>query len=281
MDFANFPFAFFSAAIYVVLFCIILLGAKWAKDVFTPYSLNKELAEQNNVSISLTMAGYYIGVALIFVSQLSGPSVGLKTDLLVVSGYSVLGILFLNLSRWINDKAILRTFCNIEKLTVKKNNGVGIIQFSIYVATGMIASGALSGSGSVLSFFVFFVLGQLALIVFSRFYNTLSTYDLYQELENDNFAAAISFAGALVGLGIIVKNSASGDFIAWKEDILWFATTAVASFIFLPALLRLTDRLVIPGKSLAVEIAQNRNIAAGLLSASLLVSFSFVLVKLF
>lgn len=104
MDFANFPFAFFSAAIYVVLFCIILLGAKWAKDVFTPYSLNKELAEQNNVSISLTMAGYYIGVALIFVSQLSGPSVGLKTDLLVVSGYSVLGILFLNLSRWIMIK---------------------------------------------------------------------------------------------------------------------------------------------------------------------------------
>ena len=53
----------------------------------------------------------------------------------------MLGLLFLNLSRVINDKVILRTFCNVEQLTEEHNSAVGIVQFGTYVATGLIAAG--------------------------------------------------------------------------------------------------------------------------------------------
>ncbi|GEA12173.1 DUF350 domain-containing protein [Alteromonas sp. KUL49] len=281
MDFANVSEILLPAVVYLVLFAVIFLAAKWAKDLFTSYSLNKELAEHDNASIALTMSGYYIAVALIFVSQLAGPSYGLTQDIFLVGGYSVLGILLLNLSRWVNDKAILRTFCNIEKLTKEQNNGVGAIQFGVYLATGLVVSGALSGQGSVLTFFVFFLLGQLSLVAFTIIYNLVAPYDLYAELEKNNFAAAVGFSGALIGLGIIVKNSVTGDFVAWNTDLLSFAGSAVLGFIFLPLLLRLVDRLVIPGKSLSHEITHDQSVAAGLLVASIVISFSLVLVQLF
>lgn len=265
---------------YLVLFAFIFLMAKWVKDLFTPYKLNQELAEHDNFAISLTMSGYYIAVALIYAKQVSGPGVSFQSDIVNVAIYSSLGVLVLNLCRWVNDKFILRTFCNIEKLTQEQDNGVGVIQCAVYIATGLIASGALSGEGSLLTFAAFFILGQLCLILFSLFYNAIAPFDLYKELEHKNISAAIAFAGTIIAFGLIVMNSVSGDFVAWSEDLIAFATSAFIAFICLPILLRVTDRLIIPGKSIRKEIVEDRSLAAGLLEATIAVSFALVLIKL-
>lgn len=265
---------------YIAVFGMLFLVAKWIKDLFTPYSLNKELAEHDNTPISLTMAGYYIAVALIFVSQLSGPSQGLKADLLAVSGYSLIGILMLNLSRWINDKAILRTFCNIQKLTQDKDIGVGVIQFAVYLSTGLIAAGSLGGQGTVLSFLVFFVLGQASLVLFSVVYSRVAPYHLYDELDNQNTAVAVAFSGTLVGTALLIKNGVSGDFSNWQTDLSQFAVSVVLGLVLLPLLLRLFDRLVVPGKSLNREMVNERSVASGLLVAAMSVSFGLVITQL-
>lgn len=265
---------------YIGLFVFIFLVAKWVKDLFTPYKLNKELAEHDNFAISLTMSGYYIAVALIYAGQVAGYGVSFQSDIINVALYSLLGVLVLNLCRWINDKFILRTFCNIEKLTKEQDVGVGIVQFAVYVATGFIASGALSGEGSIWTFFGFFFLGQLCLIIFSVVYNLIAPFNLYEQLEQKNMAAATAFAGTIIALGLIIMNGVSGDFVAWSSDLTSFALTVFIAFVCLPLFLWVTDRLIIPGKSIRIEIVEDKNLAAGVLEATIAVSFALVLIKL-
>lgn len=274
------PETLLPSMIYIGVFGVILLLAKWVKDVFTPYSLNLELSEHDNFAIALTMAGYYLAVALIFASQLSGPTISLKTDVINVTLFSLLGLLVLNLSRWVNDKFILRTFCNIEKLTKEQDTGVGAVQFSIYVATGLIASGALQGEGSIWTFIGFFALGQLCLILFGACYNLFAPFDLYRELEKKNLSAAIAYAGTTLAFGLIIMHSVSGDFVAWSSDLPSFAISAALGFVFLPVLLRLTDRLIIPGKSLRKEIVEDSSLAAGALEATIALSFALIIIQL-
>jgi uncharacterized membrane protein YjfL (UPF0719 family) len=265
---------------FIGLYALLFLLAKWAKDLFTSYSINAELADKDNIAVAMTMSGYYLGMTIIFVALLSGTTIGLKNDLMAVGGYSVAGIALLNLSRWINDRFILKTFCNIEKLTKEHDIGVGSVQLAAYLATGCIAAGAVSGEGNLLSFVAFFLLGQLTLVLFSIIYNVITPYDIHQELANKNTAAALGFSGALIGLGLIIMNGVSGDFVDWGQDLLSFAITVAIAFVFLPILLILIDRLVIPGKSMRKEIQFDKNLGAGLLEAVCAISFSAVLIHL-
>lgn len=265
---------------YVVLFSLLFLTAKWSKDWFTPYSLNEELTVKDNLAVAITMAGYYFGVTAVFVTLLKGPSQGLQADLINVASFSLTGILLLNLARWLNDKLILRSFCSVERLTREHDLGVAFVQFAAYAATGMIAAGAVSGEGSVLSFVVFFVLGQAALILFSWIYDLLTPFDVQQELSNQNIAAGIAFSGTLLALGIIVNNGVAGDFSNWQSDITTFLISVVVASVFLPLLLIIADRLVIPGKSLRHEIQHDKNLGAGVLEATIAIAYATVLVQI-
>lgn len=268
------------ACIFLILYIVIFIAAKWAKDLFTPYSLNQELAEKDNFAVALTMVGYYFAITLVFVALLKGPTINLQSDILNVAGYSLLSILLLNGSRWINDKFILRAFCNVKKLTEDQDAGVGAVQFGVYTATGLIISGAVSGEGGWLSFVVFFALGQTMLIISSIIYQQLSVFDVHSEVASNNTAVGVAFGGSLIALGLILMNGVAGDFIDWKQDLSSFAISAFSGLILLPLLQLILDRLVIPGKSLRQEIAEDRNLGAGLLEAGIAISFALVLIQL-
>lgn len=263
---------------FVGLYFFIFLFAKWLKDFLTPYKLNEELTKNDNLAVALTMSGYYLGTVAIFVGAILGPTYGFKQDLLLVGGYSLLGLLFLNISRFLNDKIILRKFCNVEQLTKKHNVAVGAVQFGTYVATGLIAAGAITGTGGgVVTAIVFFVLGQFALLLFSIIYNIFTPYCIHEELEKKNTAAGVALGGTLVALGIIILNGTKGDFISWEENLTEFALVSIIAFIFLPIIRFVVDKLVIPGDNLSREITEDKNLGAGLLEATVAISFAIIL----
>lgn len=278
--FATLSESLINSAAYVLLFSLIFLVAKWSKDWFTPYRINEELTEKDNLAVAITMAGYYFGVTAIFTALLKGQSQGLQADLLSVASFSLAGIAVLNLSRWLNDKLVLRAYCSIERLTQDHDLGAAAVQFAAYAATGMIAAGAVSGEGSLLSFLVFFLLGQTALIAFSWIYDLFTPFDVQTELAQQNLAASIAFAGTLMALGIIMSSSVSGDFSNWYQDIIAFAISVVVACGFLPILLIVADRLVIPGKSLRNEIQHDKNLGAGVLEATIAIAYAVVLVTI-
>lgn len=265
-------------AAFVGLYFVLFLLAKWMKDFFTPYKINEELTQKDNLAISLTMCGYYLGTVAIFIGALFGPTQALTKDLMLVGGYSILGLVFLNISRYFNDKIILRKFCNIEELTKEHNVAVGAVQFGTYVATGLIAAGAVTGTGGgVGTAIVFFVLGQISLLIFSLIYDKFTPYSIHEELGKKNVAAGAALGGTLIALGIIVLNGVSGSFVSWEENLINLAVVNVMAFIFLPVVRFMMDRLVVPGDNLSREIIEDKNLGAGLLEATVAISFAIVL----
>lgn len=266
------------APAFILLYLILLVAAKWLKGLAISYKINEELAQKDNLAVALAMSGYYLATAAIYVAALYGPSKGLVHDLIVVGGYSLLGVALLNLARWFIDRAVLRKFNDTYQLIVEKNTGVGAVHCGAYIATGLVVAGSISGEGGgVLSVIVFFMLGQLSLLSFSLIYERLLPYDIHETLLGGNIASGIAFAGHLVALAIIIMNASAGNFSDWGKDLTQFVIADVVAFVFLPALRLAMDRMIIPGQSLGRKIRDDGNVGAALLEATTAICFAIVL----
>lgn len=266
------------AVSFLGLFLAILVLAKLANDILTPYSIDLQLTKRDNLALSVSLAGYFIAVVIIFVGALLGPSKGLINDLLLIGGYSIGGLLLLNFSRFINDKLILHKFSNVKEIIEDQNAGTGAVQFGSYVASGCIIAGAIHGTGGgPLTALVFFLLAQVLLIVFGLLYNVITPYDIHEEIEKDNVAAGVAFGGGLVALGIVLMRASSGSFISWGANLRSFGIDAALIFVLLPLMRIFFDRIILPGARLDTEIEKDKNIGAAILEAGVMVSFSSVL----
>ncbi len=266
------------ATSFLGLFLAILVLAKLANDLLTPYSIDLQLTKRDNLALSVSLAGYFIAVVIVFLGALLGPSRGLAIDLLSVGGYSIGGLLLLNVSRFVNDKLILRKFSNVKEIIEDQNTGTGAVQFGSYVASGCIIAGAIHGvGGGPLSALVFFVLSQILLVIFGLLYNALTPYDVHEEIEKDNVAAGVAFGGGLVALGIVLMRASSGSFVGWGVNLRNFGIDAALIFVLLPLMRVFFDRIILPGARLDTEISKDRNVGAAFLEAGVMVSFSSVL----
>ena len=167
---------------YIGLFIAIIAVAKLSYNLATPYNTTSQLTDNANSALGLSIGGYLGAITIIYGFVLAGPSQGLLSDLMNVSLYSVLGMVLLTCSRILNDKLLLRLFCNQEQLINQQNEAVGLVQAANYMAAALIIGGALTGEGSWLSAIVFYFLGQLMLIIFAKGYDHLTAFNLHEQL---------------------------------------------------------------------------------------------------
>lgn len=262
----------------LLLFMIIMLLSKMVNDWLTPFSVDDELTQKDNVAFAVSVGGYFVATTIVYVGALIGPSKGIFQDLIAVGGYSILGIILLNLSRYVNDKCILYKFSNVKEIITDQNVGTGAVQFGSYIASGLIVAGAISGEGGgIVTALAFFLLGQLALVLFTKVYNVITPFDIHEEIEKDNVAAGVAFGGALIALGIILMKGASGDFISWQYNLKTFGLDALLIFILLPIVRIFFDKIIIPKSDLNHEIKNDKNLGAGILEALVMISFAVIL----
>lgn len=269
---------------YVLLYLLLFFLAKWVKDRFSAYDLDEQLTEYDNVAVSVSVAGYFLAVTAIFVGAVmpgeSGAGRGFTwwEEYLLVAGYTLGGIALLQLSRWLNDKLILRHFHVHKEIVKDQNPGTGVVEGASYLASGLIIGGSIYGEGGgPLSALVFYALGQVALILFGLLYARLSPYDLHAEIERDNTAAGLGFAGALVAIGIIIMRAVSGSFGGWVADLQTLGLDILIVFVYLIGVRFVFDKLVLRRSDLQTEIAQDQNLGAGLLEMVVSISFAVVL----
>lgn len=263
----------------LALFLLVFLAARWAKYVSAGYDVHAELVERDNVAVAATIAGYYLAVTLVFAGAYLGPSKGLLTDLVVVGGYTLLGILLVNIARLINDKLLLHRFSVRKELLEDRNLGVGIVLLASYLSAGLVVAGAVHGEGGgPLTAIVFFIVGQIALILFTWIYDLIIPYSLHDELESGNVAAGVGYAGSLVAIGLIVMNAVAGEFVSWTSNSIDLAVQISAILIYLPLVRLFFDKVMLPGADLNREIKEDRNVGAGILEFASSVGFSAVLI---
>jgi len=267
-----------SPAAFLALFGVLFLIGKWLNDLVTSYGIDEELTREDNPALAISISGYYLGIIIVYIGALMGPSTTLLWDLVLVGGYGLGGIVLLLLSRLINDALILRNFSAEHELIADRNPGAGAVLFGSYVASALIVAGAIQGEGGgPHTAFAFYALGQAALVLFTWVYDWLVPYSLLEQIEKDNVAAGVAFGGALIAIGIIVMRAVSGDFVGWMADLQSLGLNVLLVFVYLAVVRLFFDKLVIPRSDLSIEITRDRNVGAGVLEGAVSVGFAAVL----
>lgn len=275
MTISEFSFIVYDAVIYIALaFAIFLLGKLTYQFLHKSISIKEELVKKDNLAFSLSHVGYFIGLLLAIGSAIVGPSNGLVNDVIEISIYGVLAIILLNLSVFMTDKILLRGFSVKKEIIDDQNAGMGVIEGAVSVASGLIIFGAVSGESENLvsgisSAIVFWLLGQVALILTSRAYNLITPYNVHDQIEKDNVAVGIGFAGALIAMANLIRFGLTGDFESWTISLSEAGLEVVAGLILLPAMRYLADKILLPGECLTDEIVnqEHPNIGAAIIEA--------------
>ncbi|MDH5721554.1 MAG: DUF350 domain-containing protein [Spirochaetia bacterium] len=264
--------------IFLLIGVFFIPFSLFVKDKIAPYSIQEQLGTHKNLAVSISLTGYLIGIVFILLGSYLGPSKGLKQDIINFIGYGLMGVLLLNAARFINNKLLFRKFYSVDEIVRDKNAGAGAVEFGSYIASALIVAGSIYGEGgSILSVLVFFSMGQLVLLAATIVYNLITPFDIHHEIEKDNAAAGIAFAGILAGTGVILLKGIAGNFIDWKTSLIDFGISVAISLAIFPLVRLLLDKIMLPKIDLNSSIAKDQNIAVALLEMSASISIAIII----
>ena len=270
-----------SSLVYLAACFVVFVAGHLVFILFRrSYNIKDELVEKDNAAFALVLCGYYLGLTFSIGGVIAGPSAGMESDLIDILVYGPLAILLLNLSALINDRFILSEFDIRKEIVQDQNCGTGVVEFAVFVATGLNIFGALYGQGgSVFTAIAFWALGQTVLVLIGKYYNLITQYNIHEQIEKDNVAVGIGFAGALIGIGNLLRAASAEHFISWEANLITFGLYMVVGLILLPVARVLTDRILLPGRSLADELVNQvkPNQGAAFLEASSYIGASFLI----
>ena len=256
--------------IYLAVVLGLLVLGKWLYDALhRRFVLRTELVEKDNLAVALAVSGYYLGLVIVLGGVVSGPaSFSVVDDVIGLVIFGLLGIVLLNLSAWVNDTVVFSKFDNEREIIEDRNSGMGAVEGGNYVAVGLITAGAMSGEGGLVPGLVYWLAGLAALVVAGLLYDKVTSYDLHDEIEKDNTAVGVAFAGVLIGFGNIIRLAGDGDFVSWNESLAEFGYYTVVGLILLPLVRLFADKVLLPGASLSDELVKTKpNLGAGVLEA--------------
>ena len=275
--------------VYVAMGVVVLVIARFAQDLTTPYKINDQLNHKDNVALALSISGYYLGVIIVFLGALYQPFAVIADDSFaftagyweeagLVFAYSVVGIIVLNVARIVVDRLVLYDFSAVEEIVEDQNAGTGAVECAVYVAVGLVIAGSVSGeSGGPETAAAFLVLGLAALIIYTLFYEWTTSFSIHDEIEKDNVAVGVALAGNLIAISIVVFKAVFGEFVGWSESLIGFFAYAIIGFILLYAIRFVVDLVLFRNVSLSDELAVDRNLGAAFIESAALISVSLIL----
>lgn len=260
-------------AVFVAAAAVVLLVlARWVLQLLFGQNLRVLLTDHDNPAIGLVVSGYLFGVIWTITVLLGAPGQGLWWDILDVLLYGGLGIILLTVVALVSCRFFLGV--HVREQLAARNVAAAIVVAGVYVATSLTYSGALNGEGGGFwILLVFFLLGQLALLGMTYVFRWLTAYDDVQEIASGNVAAGLALAGLLVAMGVVVGQAASGTFTGLVDSLVGFLQALLVFVLFYPVRQLVVQCLILGGPVrwrgilLDSEIAQDKNVAAGLLEA--------------
>ncbi|MFT5642023.1 MAG: uncharacterized membrane protein YjfL (UPF0719 family) [Cyclobacteriaceae bacterium] len=264
-----------SSIVYIIASFVLFIIGKVVYQLFHPkVRVAHELVEKDNVAFATAHVGYFIGLLLAIGSAVMGESYGLLNDLINIGIYGGLSIVLLNLSLIFNDKVILSKFDLKKEIIEDQNLGTGIVEGANGIATGLIVLGAIHGEGfgvggPVVTALLYWVLGQLILLITTFIYNLITPYDIHEHIEKKNVAVAIGYAGAIIAIANLIRFALMHDFVSWTVTLQDVGIDVSVGLVFLPIARLITDKILLPGQNLTDEIVNQEvpNCGAALIEA--------------
>lgn len=258
------------AGLYLLASLLLVVFGRVIYKLFNPNTNTiNELLEKDNLAFSFSYVGYFIGLLLAIGSALLGEHVSLQADLMSIGTYGLGAILLLNISSIINEVIIFNKFKVKKEILEDQNSGTGVIEAANYIATGLIILGASKGAEENLMILIYWAVAQAALILSSFVYNMMTPYDIHHEIEKDNVAVGVGYAGSLVAIAVVLSYACSYTYTSISEAFVSLSILLLVTFIALPITRVITDKLILPGYDLKAELVDQKepNIGCGLIEA--------------
>jgi uncharacterized membrane protein YjfL (UPF0719 family) len=134
---------------------------------------------------------------------------------------------------------------------------------------------------------VFWAAGVVALIVFTHIFRSLTSYNDAESVKSNNVAAALGCAGLIIAIGIMAGYAVAGNFTGYSQGFRDFGLMMLATVALYPVRQIVVQMLLLGGGfsfrngRLDHEIAQDRNVGAGLLEAVGYIATALIVTRLF
>jgi len=269
---------FYALAFLIEALILIFIG-KLIRDIVVPYKIDHELTTNDNKALATSYTGYMIGQGIVILGVLTGEASAFVDDLIGVAIWSLIGIILLNIAVIINDKLLLRAFDNRKEIIEDKNVGTGAVQCGAYIGTAFLIRAVVGSEGAhdsmvadIIGTLIFFVVGQIGFIVFSMIYQSITKYNLHDEIERDNIAAGVSFGMTLIAVGVLMSKTIdrTPSLVAF---VAWFGT----GMVLLVITRFLVDKLILPSHQLDSEICTDQNWGAAMIEGGAAIIVAFLL----
>jgi uncharacterized membrane protein YjfL (UPF0719 family) len=245
--------------------------------------LRRENLARSLLHVGQVLGAFFIATA-VTASSVTGASVG--RDILWVAVYGVVGLVVMSISGHLGTKVLLQSAIHAE--IARGNVAAGLAAGAHYAATGLLTSKAIAGTdlrGLGLSL-VFFLIAQATLHLLVILFRTLTSYDDAAQIRSENLAAAVSYAGITLGVGILVGHAVEGDFEGWTVSLVGYGKALLGGFAFWPVRQVVVQGLLLglgfaPFKGgLDRAIGERRNVGAAALEAVAYIATALAVVRL-
>lgn len=183
---------------------------------------------QGNSARRMLQVGQVLGVFLVASSAVKGGArsmgdcAGILADAAHVGVSAVAALALMMITGHYGIRALLRARLPAE--LERGNVAAGVAAGAHYVAVAIITSRSVSadlytGLRELGLTLFFFVLGQLTLLLFITLFRALTVYDDAEQIQGENLAAALSYAGVSVAVAVIIARALDGDFVGWRESL--------------------------------------------------------------
>ncbi|HZN12400.1 MAG TPA: DUF350 domain-containing protein [Blastocatellia bacterium] len=258
----------------IVATAALLVIARGIYQLLLGQSLTETLIQQDNRAAAVALGGFMLGVVVVIIPVLSGESHSLWSDVASVAVYGLGGIAAMTLASWAFARYSRWQGLPLRREIIAGNLAAGVVAAGEFYASAQVVAGALTGDGGAITpTVVFWAAGVVALILLTHLFRYLTAYDDAALIKAGNVAAAVGYAGLLGAIGTMVGYAVSGNFTGYAEGFKDFGLMLLVVLLLYPVRQLIVQTLMIGGGfslrngRLDREIAEDRNVGAGLLEA--------------
>ncbi|MDH5518030.1 MAG: DUF350 domain-containing protein [Gammaproteobacteria bacterium] len=259
---------------YALVYLLLATAMKYILNFKSSshYSADDQIAD-GNMAVGLRRSGAQLGLAIAMIGVMSGSSSpDIIKDLINTVTYGLVAMAFMLLSLLVIDKAMLPSVDNTAELK-KGNLAIGMVEFGTMVMTGLLAYASIKGDeGGVLSSLVYFIAGQITLILLVLLYEKVLARKTNPVacVTAGNLSAGIYLSGKIIAYGLILQSAIAGNGagLSAADAFIEFIVAAAAGMILLYVFEILIDLVIITSTNVNDIIVKDQTVAAVQLSVS-------------
>lgn len=270
----------------------LLVALKFISGAISGVNALHELSEKDNPAFGISIAGVAVAITIMMTGVMTGEaSAQFSTEVMLVTGYGVLGLILMTLTRFIFDRVSMPGF-SVKDEILKGNMAAGIVDAGNVIATAIIIRAAMVWIEDTTIYHAAFVVGayilsqailSLASLYRLHIFKKRNDKSLQDSIQGGNIALAWRFTGYRLGIAFAI-TAASGMVPYTLETPVFTAGlwvgVSIVMMVLVSVLVVLADLVILRKIDVNEEVDKQRNIAIGAIQCAITISVGLIIAAL-